>query len=192
MKKPFRLGKGVNQYKRTYNKEIGMLIGLLLGLAVMYLASLTEGSETYVQEEVIVAVHVKATVPVTKENSKKELENKIKHYFPRSWRDMIPTAYAESGMNHNAQGWNCWYNKDKTIVYTEKVKGSHSTSCKKEHRKYSWSIDCGVLMKNHIGIRTCPVVSVDDHLKEMAALSKVQGKCAWFAYPKWEQECRRK
>jgi hypothetical protein len=77
-------------------------------------------------------------------------------------------------------------------VYSTKVKGSHSTSCKKEHRKYSWSIDCGVLMKNHIGIRTCPVVSVDDHLKEMAALSKVQGKCAWFAYPKWEQECRRK
>lgn len=192
MKKPIRLGRGINQYKRTYYKEQGVLLGLVICLLIASYGFLDYGNEVYVVSPV--ALEVKAVVPETVHNTptKKEIENKIKHYFPRSWRDMIPTAYAESGLNHNAQNWNCWYNHDKTIVYTEKVKGAKSTSCNKEHRKYSWSIDCGVLMKNYIGIRTCPAISVDDHLKEMAELSKVQGKCAWFAYPKWEQECRRK
>jgi hypothetical protein len=175
--------KKINQYKRTYNKERGVLLGLVIAFVIGVLPNLSDmGKEVYVREEV--AVHIQATVPETKDNtpSKKEIEEKIKHYFPKSYPTMIAVAYAESGLNHNSQNWNCWYNKDETIVYSNKVKGTHSTSCKKSHRVYSWSIDCGTLMKNYIGIKQCPKVSVDEHLKEMAELSKARGFNPWFGY----------
>ncbi len=111
------------------------------------------------------------------------LEDKIKEYFPRSWKTMIPIAYAESGMRMNAIGYNCFYNKDETVVYEHRVKGSHSTACKKEHRKLAWSVDCFALQKNYPGRKTCPEgVTVDMHLREVAELSKVQGLKAWSSF----------
>lgn len=110
------------------------------------------------------------------------VEDKIKQHFPKSYKTMIAVAKAESGLDHSQQNWNCWYNKDRTIVYPEKVKGSHSTSCKKEHRKYSWSMDCGLLMKNYIGVKECPEVDIDTHLEEMAELSKKRGFTPWYAW----------
>lgn len=56
-------------------------------------------------------------------------------------------------------------------------------ACKKQHRIYSWSIDCFLLQKNYIGLKTCPKdVTVDEHLKEVAELSKVCGFKCWSAY----------
>ncbi len=94
---------------------------------------------------------------------------------------MIAIAYAESRMNENAKGWNCYYNKDETIVYSTRVKGSHSTGCKKQHRKYAWSVDCGVLQLNTKG-QVCPNETLDEHLEKVATLSKSQGFGAWVAY----------
>lgn len=177
--KKITLGKKVNQYKKTYNKELGVLLGLTMCFLVMSEGFLDRENEVYVKE---VALTVTATVPETEYNTpKKEIENKIKHYFPRSWRDMIPVAYAESNLNHNAQNWNCYYNKDETIVYSTKVKGSHSTFCKKGHRAYAWSVDCGVMQLNVKG-KVCPKESIDEHLKKAADLSKIQGKEAWVTY----------
>lgn len=109
------------------------------------------------------------------------VEDKIKEYFPRNWKTMIAIAHAESNMNHDAVGYNCYYNKKETVVYLERIKGSHSTACKKEHRKYAWSVDCGILQRNHKG-RECPDVSVDEHLEDVANLSKKQGLQAWVTY----------
>jgi len=174
--------KKINQYKRTYNKEKGALLGLVMIFVVYVLPGASEyGHESYTREPEEIAVHIEATVPVTKENSKKEIEAKIKHYFPRSWRTMIPIAYAESGLNPEAKGWNCYYNEKETVVYTSKVKGSHSTACKKSHRVYAYSVDCNVLQRNVKG-QVCPKQSLDEHLKEVAELSKVQGLQAWSAY----------
>lgn len=111
------------------------------------------------------------------------VKSKIKQYFPNSHVTMTAIATAESHLNNEAMNWNCYYNKNRTVVYTERVEGAHSTSCKKEHRKYSWSIDCFVLMKNYIGIKDCPTdVTLDEHLKEMAELSKKRGYQPWSAY----------
>lgn len=118
-------------------------------------------------------------IPVTKDLVK----SKIKQYFPNSHVTMTAIAMAESHLNNDAINWNCYYNKDKSIVYTTKVKGSHSTFCKPEHRKYSWSIDCFALMKNYPGLKTCPAdVTLDEHLKEMADLSKKRNFQPWSSY----------
>lgn len=109
-------------------------------------------------------------------------EDKIMQYFPRNGKIMIAIAHAESNMNNDAKGYNCYYNSDNTIVYTEKVKGSHSGVCKKHHRAYAWSVDCFVLQKNYKG-KECPTgVTLDQHLQEVADLSRVQGLEAWSSY----------
>jgi hypothetical protein len=112
-----------------------------------------------------------------------EIKAKIKHYFPKSHVTMTAIANAESHFNNDSMNWNCYYNKDKSIVYTTRVKGSHSTFCKKEHRQYSWSIDCFVLMKNYVGLKECPKdVTLDEHLAEMAELSKKRSFQPWSSY----------
>jgi hypothetical protein len=115
--------------------------------------------------------------------SKDAVKNKIKEYFPNSYIIMTAIANAESHFNNDAMNWNCYYNKDKSIVYTTRVKGSHSTFCKPEHRKYSWSIDCFVFMKNYVGLKECPKdITLDEHLAEMAVLSKQRGFQPWSSY----------
>ena len=111
----------------------------------------------------------------------KTIEEKFKRYFPKSHVTMLAIAKAESGLNNEAKNWNCYYNKTETVVYETKVKGSHSRSCKKEHRKYAWSVDCGVLQLSVKG-KVCPVEDIDTHLEKAAELSKVQGKEAWVVY----------
>lgn len=184
MKTKFKLGKGVNQYKRTYYKEFGALITILFVLFIWFLTSLSKRDMVYVREEVIEAVTAtttSSTIEIEEETKEITIEEKIKQYFPRSYPTMIAIAHAESGMNHKAVGYNCYYNHDETIVYEERVKGSHSRACKKGHEKYAWSVDCGVLQRNVKG-KECPEVSLDEHLKEVSELSKVQGLEAWWAY----------
>lgn len=165
--------------KFTRINPLSVSIALLIGL--IWCCTPGQYDDVYVAEKV--AVQVTATVPVTKENtsSKKQIEEKIKHYFPRSYKTMIPIAYAESGLNENAKNWNCYYNKDETVVYSTRVKGSHSTSCKLSHRVYAYSVDCNVLQKNVKG-KVCPKQTLDEHLQEVADLSKIQGLSAWSAY----------
>lgn len=111
------------------------------------------------------------------------IEEKIKEYFPRNWKTMIAVAHAESHMNMNAVGYNCYMNEDETIVYKTKVAGSHSGSCPKKWRSYAWSVDCFILQRNYPGRKTCPEgVTIDMHLRESAELSRVQGLSAWVTY----------
>ncbi len=121
-------------------------------------------------------------MPVIVEPKEETIEEKFKRYFPKSHKTMLAIAKAESNLNPEAKNWNCYYNDDMTIVYETRVKGSHSAACKKEHRKYSWSMDCGLLMKNYIGVKECPEVDIDIHLEEMAELSKRRGYSPWVAW----------
>jgi hypothetical protein len=163
----------INQYKRTYYKEVGALIGFMFGT----LLAITPGYETYTAEPQVIAT----TTPVVKKQL--TIEDKIRSHFPKSHKTIIAIAHAESGMNNNAIGYNCYYNSDETIVYETKVKGSHSRACQPNHRKYSWSVDCFLLQKNYPGRKTCPKdVTLDQHLKEVAELSRVQGLSAWTSY----------
>lgn len=176
--KKIKVGRKVNQYRTYYYKEIAATFTLLF-IWIMYLlwGSLDDTGMVYVADEKV-AVRVEATVP----NNKAEMEKKIKEYFPRSWRTMIPIAYAESGMRNTAVNYNCYYNKDETVVYKTKVKGTHSTSCKKGHQKYAWSTDCFLLQKNYKGIGCPKDVTLDEHLEDVAKLSRVQHFNGWSAY----------
>jgi len=178
--------KKINQYKRTYYKEQGALIGLVLCLMIFVLPSLNEEEVVItrppltVHKDVIEYVIKPVVAPAT--TAEPTVEDKIRQYFPRSWKTMIAVAKAESHMSMNAKGWNCFYNEDETIVYTSKVKGSHSTHCKTSHRKYAWSVDCFLLQKNYKG-QQCPKgMTLDKHLQEVADLSRVQGLGAWTSY----------
>lgn len=167
----------INQYKTTYNKEIGAFIGLIICFVVFVMPGMREkGVEYYISEPKVFM----EPVVVEPEPS---LEEKIKEYFPRSHKTMIAIAHAESRMRMDAIGYNCYYNADETIVYKTRVAKSHSAACKKEHREYAWSVDCFALQKNYVGRKTCPEgVTVDMHLREVAELSKVQHFNAWVAY----------
>lgn len=120
-------------------------------------------------------------VPVVVE-PEETIEQKFKRHFPRSHKTMLAIAKAESGLQEDAKGYNCYYNSDKSIVYETKVKGSHSTHCKKEHRKYAWSVDCFILQANYKG-RECPKdVTLDQHLEEMAELTKKRSFQPWVTF----------
>lgn len=167
-------------HKRVKFTRINPLsVGIALVIGLIWCCTSGQYDDIYTADQVVEKKEVKVE---EKELTKADVKLKIQEYFPRSHETMLAVAYAESGLNHNAQNWNCWYNENETIVYPSKVKGSHSTSCKKSHRAYSWSIDCGILMKNHIGLKVCPEVTIDEHLQEMAELSKARGFNPWFAF----------
>lgn len=172
-----RNNKGQFIHNKWKNWRIWVLSSSILACAV--LANYGSVDRVYVAEKPQEQAFM---VPVIVEPKEESIEEKFKRHFPKSHVTFLAIAKAESGLDHSQQNWNCWYNNDRTIVYPEKVKGSHSTSCKKEHRKYSWSIDCGVLMKNYIGVKECPEVDIDTHLAEMAELSKKRGFQPWYAW----------
>ena len=155
-----------HQYKGNRINPLSVTISLVI--ALLWLASgQSHQDNTYTAQQ-----------PIVKASSTIE---KITHYFPKSHNTIIAIAHAESNMNPQAQNWNCYYNKTNTIVYTSRVKGSHSTACKKDHRKYAWSTDCGILQVNYKG-KICPTKTIDEHLQEASTLSKHQGLKAWTAY----------
>lgn len=170
--KKLKLGRGINQYKRVYFKELGA-VGALLFIVVFIIAPshLRSEEEFYIRPQVIQEVEV----------IEETVEQKIVKHFPRSHKVILKIAQAESKMDENAKNWNCYYNKDETIVYRERVKGTHSTSCKPSHRIFAWSIDCGILQMN-TKEKECPVETIDEHLERAATLSRIQGLNAWVAY----------
>lgn len=185
--KKIKLGRGINQYKRTYNKECGALLGLIAVFIIMSHGIADYGDEKYVAE---VKQEIKKT-PTQKES----VEDKIRKYFPRSHATIIPIAYAESGMRMESINYNCYYNSKaiykngkllhatSTVVYEQRVKDSYGTFCKKEHRKYAFGVDCFILQSHYPGRKTCPTdVSLDQHLKEMAELSKKRNFAPWVAW----------
>ena len=149
-------------------------VSLALVIALMWLCTPPDYDDVYVAEPEVFMQPIVVEVEPTP-------EQKIQQYFPRSWKTMIAIAHAESQMNPKAKGWNCYYNKDETIVYSTRVKGAHSTACKPSHRNLAYSVDCNILQRNVKG-QVCPEQTLDEHLQEVAELSRVQGLSAWSAY----------
>jgi hypothetical protein len=160
--------------RRVMNWRVWVIVLTIISVWVMSHYGNMDNTYTREHATTTVAVLIKAEVRPT-------IEEKIKQYFPRSHKTITAIAHAESHMNVNAKGYNCFYNEDETIVYTSKVKNSHSTSCKKSHRSFAWSVDCGLLQLNSKG-KVCPKETIDEHLQRAANLSRIQGTQAWVTY----------
>lgn len=190
------MAKHINQYKTTYYKEQGALIGLIMCFVVFALPGLEDaGKEEYVADKAEAAFMVPIIVV-----PEPTVEDKIKEYFPRNWKTMIAIAHAESGVSMDAVGYNCYYEGYYGTITTskglervpiitnetalsKKTDGVISVACLKKDRKLAWSVDCFVLQRNYPGRKTCPEgVTLDMHLKESADLSRVQGLGAWVTY----------
>ena len=178
--------KNSRQYGyRVINWRVLVLSSALLWCAVM--GSYSGEDRVYVREQdpVMTPIVVEVEKPVKKvvvKTDKATIEAKIRHYFPRNADTMVAIAKAESHLSMEAKGYNCFYNSNKTKVYRERVKGSYSDACLPQDRVYAWSVDCFVLQKNYIGTECPKGVTLDAHLKEVAALSRVQGLEAWHAF----------
>lgn len=171
-----KLGRGINQYKRVYYKEYGALFTVLFVSFIGFLVQHQPNEDMiYVREQ---EVYLKPVVVNHPEDE--SIETKIRQHFPRSHKTMIAIAHAESNMNPNATGYNCYYYKGKAT--TTKIVGG-SKACKVEDRHMAWSLDCGLLqLHNGKGNKQCPKETVDQHLKRAAELSRVQGLEAWVTY----------
>ena len=164
----------INQHKSTYYKELGAIVTFLF---ITFLLLTPIEDQTYTREN-----HISQTTKMV-EVKEETMEQKIVKHFPKSHVTMIAIAKAESGMRNTAVNYNCYYNDDMTIVYETKVKGSHGASCKKGHEKYSFGVDCFVLQAHYEGRKSCPTdVTLDQHLEEMAKLSKVRSFQPWVSY----------
>lgn len=179
------MSRKINQYKTTYHKEYGAFIAVVYITIMFFATSWKEWHEDsiYIRSEEPLAIVI---APITNEapmatDSKSNIEQKIRETFPNHADIMVAVAKAESRLTTTAKGYNCYYNKDETIVYTSKVKGSHSTSCKVTQRQYAWSVDCFVLQRNYIG-KECPDITLEQHLQEVQDLSRKQGLQAWASY----------
>lgn len=98
-----------------------------------------------------------------------EVVCKIKETFPEEPEVMLAIAMAESGLNNNAIGYNCYYE-------------GKSTACKPQDRDKAWSVDCFVLQQNFPNRKTCPKMSIDEHLKEIRSMYDKRGLSPWCSY----------
>lgn len=166
-------------HSRHYGNRLNWRV---LAISVTLLFCLTASSYGNMDREYVAEVKEEVFMQPVVVTPEPTIEDKIKEHFPKSWPTIIAIAHAESRMDMNAQGFNCFYNDDMTIVYKTRVKGAHSAACKPSHRHMAYSTDCFVLQRNYKGQKCPEGVTVDEHLKDVAELSKVQGLEAWSAY----------
>ena len=108
------------------------------------------------------------------------IEETIAKHFPKNKCKMIAIAKAESRLKMEAKGYNCYYSKG--VATTTYIKYG-SKACLPEDRHLAHSVDCFVLQDNQPGSKECPKgVTLDQHVKEMASLSRVCGLNCWSAY----------
>jgi hypothetical protein len=186
--------------RRVMNWRVGVII--LTIISILVLSHYGNIDNTYVAEK-NQDVFMKPIVVVPEST----IEDKIKIYFPRSYKEVIKIAKYESGLGEKMNDmkdmsslhhYNCFYKgywttrKDGTsyavitnyTVLQKQTKGVISTSCqKKSDYTQAHSVDCFLLMKNYPGRKTCPEgVTVEMHLKEVADMSRQGGLNIWSSY----------
>ncbi len=165
-------------HSRQYGNRVTNPYTIIFSTAIfcIWLISGNDYEDTYVAEK---KTEVFMQAVVVDHPQDESIETKIRHYFPRNGKTMIAVAHAESGMSMKAKNYNCYYSEGKAT--TTRIIGG-SKACKVEDRGMAWSVDCFALQRNYIG-KECPKgVTVDEHLKEVADLSRVQGLHAWTVY----------
>lgn len=145
--------------------------------------SVTYKSPVYVSPEAQnapVAIVQKKVVQSPKSDIKELIS---RHFKGADAKVAYAIIKAESGGNFRSVGYNCYYTKD-GAVHETRVKGAHSTFCKKGHQKHSWSIDCGKIQRNFPGKKKCPEYAFDPEwsIAEMKRLHNERGWQPWVTY----------
>ena len=165
-----------SSHKYRYGGRITNPYTILFSAMIISLWLVGEGNH---YEDVYVREPEPVMKPVVVDHPEYEsIETKIRKHFPRSHKEIIAIAKAESRMNPNAIGYNCYYYQGKAT--TTPIKGG-SKACEVEDRHLAWSYDCG-LLQLHNGKKKCPKETIDEHLERAANLSRKQGLDAWVTY----------
>lgn len=115
-------------------------------------------------------------------SSLSDIEAKILEAFNGD-KVALAVAKGESGLDPNAKGWNCYYHKTTGEVLTSDEAAKtpknlrESKSCKEEHRKFAWSVDCGVWQINSL-TKECPEHLMDAEVN-IAIAKEMQSKRGW-------------
>lgn len=96
------------------------------------------------------------------------IEEIIYAYFKDDYQTAKAVFTAESGLQKDAQGWNCHY-------------GTESRACAPEDREKAWSVDCGVAQINVVG-KVCPQELFDPNHNLEVARKKYESR-------KWQPWC---
>lgn len=103
------------------------------------------------------------------------VEEKIYEVFSEEGRLAVAVAKAESSLNPEAKGWNCyyWYNSKR-----------YSGACKESERNKAWSVDCGLFQINVTG-QECPteLYDIEHNTKVAKNMSESErGWAHWWTY----------
>lgn len=118
-----------------------------------------------------------------------QVQQYICEKFGRYCETAIAVFTAESGLNPQAQGWNCWFDRVTGDVSTTGSWSTHrSGACPVTARDLAWSVDCGIAQLNVAG-RVCPAEYFDpiwniDHAYSWKFDNAIYKRtfAAWVAY----------
>jgi len=151
--------------------------------------AITYESETVVFVPVKEAILVPTSPKIAPQSevNKKVVQSTVKELIAKHFEgEDAKIAYAiikaESGGNARSVGYNCYYKEG--VVFEDRVQGARSTSCKKGHEQYAWSVDCGKVQRNFPGRKECPEYAFDPEwsIAEMKRLHNERGWKPWVTY----------
>lgn len=146
-------------------------------------------------------VEVSKPIPVVKKTAKKApvtYKQLIKEHFPEEPRTMLAIAQEESGLNPNAESYNCRYKLSKKgakdtvydelthtyinlgVIVKERKPGYVSTWCRSGHAKYGWSKDSGLFGIN--SVHTTEKMTPLEQVQMARKIYDTEGKNAWVSY----------
>lgn len=146
---------------------------------------------------------VKAVKPLTvvKKTATKGVETYkqlIKEHFPEEPKTMLAIAKEESGLNPNAESYNCRYKLSKKgakdtvydnlthtyinlgVIVKKKQPGYVSTWCRPGDQKYGWSKDSGLFGIN--SVHTDEKMTPLEQVQLARKIYDTEGKNAWVSY----------
>jgi len=103
------------------------------------------------------------------------IEEVIYAYFQDDYKTAKAVFTAESGLNSNAQGFNCYYEKAGKTV---------SEACRKGDEDRAWSTDCGIAQINVAG-KVCPLELFDPNHNLEVARQKYEAR-KWQPWSAWK------
>lgn len=157
---------------------------LILGSIVIgiFLQKYTPRLFTYKTKELTEVIYITPTPTPGRPEVIYEISKQFDKYGADVMAQSISVAKNESGWKHNAQGWNCIYDKDGRVKAYKTEITDVSKACKDIHRSLSWSVDCGVMQINVKG-KVCPteLFDIKKNIEKAASMYEHRKWSPWVA-----------